>query len=228
MLTGVQTLSILNFNCKNILAIGAHFDDVDLGAGGTLAKYAQSGCNVYKLTLTNNVTNFAEKKIKVDFSQSLNESLKAAKTLGIKQIEPKDYLPCTKLNFRTDLMQMIEKIIFDLNIDTVFAHFHTDIQQDHNSASRLSLVAARYCPRILFYQSNRYILPSDFYPRIFSDITKFATQKFSALNCYTGCHDRFASLFDQTRKQNEVWGYQISMNKNLCIAEAFVPHKWVL
>lgn len=120
-------MSILNFNCKNILAIGAHFDDVDLGAGGTLAKYAQSGCNVYKLTLTNNVTNFAEKKIKVDFSQSLNESLKAAKTLGIKQIEPKDYLPCTKLNFRTDLMQMIEKIIFDLNIDTVFAHFHTDI-----------------------------------------------------------------------------------------------------
>jgi len=221
-------LSILNSNCKNILAVGAHFDDVELGVGGTLAKYADSGCNVYKLTLTNNITEFKQKKIKVDFNSSHDESLKAVKVLGIKHLELKDYYPCTKLKFTVDSMQMIEKIIFDLNIDTVFAHFHSDIQQDHNSASKLCYVAARYCPRVLFYQSNRYILPSDFYPRIFSDITDFANKKFEALNCYTGCHNRFNSLFDQTRKQNEVWGYQISMNKNLCVAEGFVPHKWVL
>ena len=36
----------------NILIIGAHFDDTELGVGGTAAKLAEQGKNVYKLTLT--------------------------------------------------------------------------------------------------------------------------------------------------------------------------------
>lgn len=43
---------------KNALGIGAHFDDVDLGCGGTLARIASEGGHAYKLTLTDNVTNF--------------------------------------------------------------------------------------------------------------------------------------------------------------------------
>jgi hypothetical protein len=31
----------------NILAIGAHFDDVEIGCGGTLARMAQEGHNVH-------------------------------------------------------------------------------------------------------------------------------------------------------------------------------------
>ncbi len=30
----------------NILAIGAHPDDIEFGCGGTLAKYAQKGHNI--------------------------------------------------------------------------------------------------------------------------------------------------------------------------------------
>ncbi len=32
---------------KNILAFGAHPDDIELGCGGTLLKYAKAGYNVY-------------------------------------------------------------------------------------------------------------------------------------------------------------------------------------
>ena len=32
---------------KQILAISAHFDDIELGCGGTLAKHARAGDNVY-------------------------------------------------------------------------------------------------------------------------------------------------------------------------------------
>jgi len=53
-------------NMKNVLIIGAHYDDAELGAGGTAAKLASEGKNVYKLTLTDNETNFCQMGIKVD------------------------------------------------------------------------------------------------------------------------------------------------------------------
>ena len=39
---------------KRILIIGAHYDDAELGAGGTAAKLVAEGCQVYKVTLTDN------------------------------------------------------------------------------------------------------------------------------------------------------------------------------
>ena len=48
---------------ENILVIGAHFDDAELGCGGTMAKLSAEGKNVYKLTLTDNVTDFRQMKI---------------------------------------------------------------------------------------------------------------------------------------------------------------------
>ena len=36
----------------NILAIGAHPDDIEFGCGGTLLKYANAGHNVYLLVLS--------------------------------------------------------------------------------------------------------------------------------------------------------------------------------
>ena len=215
-------------NMQKILAIGAHFDDVELGAGGTLAKLVKNGAKVYKLVLTDDVTNFDQKKIKTDFESSRNEGESAAKILGLNQIKPSRYEKCTELEFNSINMQLVEKIIFDYEIDTVFTHFLSDIQQDHVEASKISYVAARYCKRVLFYQSNRYILPKDFYPRIFFDITKEINKKIKALNCFSKDHDRFGKLFQQTIKQNEVWGYQSILSSKKSFAEGFVPLKMVI
>ena len=38
---------------KNILAIGAHPDDVELGCGGTISKHLELGDEVYVLIMTN-------------------------------------------------------------------------------------------------------------------------------------------------------------------------------
>ena len=37
----------------NILAIGAHPDDIEQGCGGTLAKYAKAGHKIFTATATN-------------------------------------------------------------------------------------------------------------------------------------------------------------------------------
>ena len=72
---------------KNVLLIGAHFDDSELGAGGTAAKLAKEGKQVYKITLTDNVTRFNERDVIVDFDSSKIQSNKACNILGIKELD---------------------------------------------------------------------------------------------------------------------------------------------
>jgi len=206
---------------EKILAIGAHFDDVDLGVGGTLAKLSKQGKKVYKLTLTDNVTNYKDRDIVVDYESSLIQSRAACDVLGITQLENFEVAPCTQLIYNKKQMQQIEKFIYQNNIDTVFCHFNSDIQQDHVEASRISYVAARYCRNIFMYQSNRYILPSDFYPRYFVNISQFITQKKKALSCYKGDHNRFNNLFEMTIHENEALGYRTLLTSKDHYAEGF-------
>lgn len=205
---------------KNILALGAHFDDVELGVGGSLAKFSEEGKRIYKLTITDD--SYDNK-----LENTLEVSKKSCKVLGIKQINRKEYDICNDLKFSNKTMQEIEKIIKDLNIDTLFAHYHSDINQDHKNASEISYVAGRYCRNVLFYQSNRYVLPSDFYPRFFINITKTLPLKKKALSLYAkqGGHNRNNRLFEETINQNKVWGYQSSPSKKPEYAESFVVHK---
>lgn len=134
---------------KNILIIGAHYDDTELGAGGTAAKLATEGKNVYKLTLTDNVTRFSHMNINVEYETSLRQSTLACQVLGIHEISEFQPVECTKLVYSTEMMQRIENVIYQYNIDTVFMHFASDMNQDHIEASKLCLTAARHCANIL-------------------------------------------------------------------------------
>ena len=62
---------------KNILIVGAHFDDAELGAGGTAAKLVKEGKKVYKITLTDNKTDFKQRGIVVDYDSSKKQSAEA-------------------------------------------------------------------------------------------------------------------------------------------------------
>lgn len=206
---------------KNALGIGAHFDDVELGCGGTLARIVAEGGNAYKITLTNNVTNFSAMGINVDFESSLLDSANACKELGVTEVFDVPFQECNNLQYSTALMQSIEKFIFEHKIDTVFIHYNSDFNQDHVSASVLSLTAARHVKNILYYQSNGYILESSFYPTVFVDVSDFIEKKKNALAQYKGDHNRFNRLFDISVKRNDVWGYANKVN----FAEGFVPVK---
>lgn len=209
------------FGIQNAIGIGAHFDDVDLGCGGTLARIASEGGKAYKVTLTDNVTEFSQMNIKVDFESSRADSSKACEILGITEIHDIPVQRCNELIYSTELMQNIEKVVFDKKIDTVFIHFNSDFNQDHIAASQLALTASRHVRNIFYFQSNGYILESSFYPTIFFDVSDFAKKKEQALRCYRGDHDRFNRLFDVSLKRNDVWGYA---NK-VAYAEGFLPVK---
>lgn len=209
---------------ENILIIGAHYDDTELGAGGTAAKLAAEGKNVYKLTLTDNVTRFSHMNINVEYETSLRQSTLACQVLGIHEISEFQPVECTKLVYSTEMMQRIENVIYQYNIDTVFMHFASDMNQDHIEASKLCLTAARHCANILQYQSNGYILNNPFYPTYFVDISNYIQQKIEALNQYGEEHNRFNRLFQINVERNHVWGFANKVE----YAEGFVPIKLLI
>lgn len=191
---------------SNIIVIGAHYDDAELGCGGTMARLADKGHNVYKLTLTNNETRFDQKNIQVNYESSVSQSAEACGILGVKEV---DFEPvqCSHLFYDTQVMQRVEKIVYDLKIDTAFIHYNSDMNQDHVEASRISMTALRHCKNIFMYQSNGYIVDQDYYPRLFMDISETFERKKEALACYGREHDRYGRLFETVCKRNEVWGY---------------------
>jgi len=191
----------------NVLIVGAHFDDAELGAGGTAAKLVKEGKKVYKLTLTDNVTIFTQKNINVDYDSSKAQSKKAAETLGIIEITDFEPIECSTLSYNKEVMQRVEKIICDLNIDTLFTHFGTDMNQDHVETSRICITAGRHCSNILLFQSNGYIVDNVFYPTFFVDISDTIDQKRKALKQYSSEHDRFNRLFETNIERNHIWGY---------------------
>lgn len=208
---------------KNILVVGAHYDDAELAAGGSMAKWLSEGKKVYKLTLTDNETVSDMLGLEIHSSAAGDDSRRACLALGVTEV---GFIParCCYLGYSTELMQRVEKIIFDLNIDTLLFHFNNDFNQDHIAAHEICKTAGRHCDNLLMYQSNNYIVPTPFYPTVFVDISDYIEQKFRALSEYNPQHNRYGNMFDITRGRNEIWGY----SSNCKFAEAFVPLKLML
>jgi len=192
---------------ERILIIGAHFDDAELGVGGTAAKLVSQGKKVYKLTLTDNETVFYQRRIEVNYADSRRQSAMAAKELGVMEIVNYNPIACSTLAYSKQIMQQVEKIIYDHDIDTVFIHFSGDMNQDHVEASRICLTAARHCRNIMEYRSNGYIVDKEFHPTYFVDVSNYINHKRKALACYGNEHDRMNRLFTTILERNHIWGF---------------------
>lgn len=208
---------------KNILIIGAHYDDAELGGGGTAARLIAEGKSVYKITLTNTVVYSEDLKLDITNERARQNSKDACSILGVKEIEF-ETAQYGQLVYSQKMMQDLETVIRDYHIDTVFCHFNEDYQTDHIAASQICRTAARHCANILMYQSNPYITPQTFDPNIFVDISEYVELKKKALQCYDSEHDRQGRLFETNILRNQIWGY----GNHVASAEGFVSIKCLL
>ncbi|MGO6905247.1 PIG-L deacetylase family protein, partial [Rhizobium ruizarguesonis] len=139
----------------NILAIGAHFDDVELGCGGALARHAANGDTVYVYVAT--VSGFSNQ-----YDQSVRSSQvaraeadAAMEILGVHKMFCGEF-KTLQIEFVDPLNIEILKLVQDLKIDMVYTHWVGDIHHDHLALSRASLHSCRHVPRLLMYRSNWY------------------------------------------------------------------------
>lgn len=207
----------------NILAIGAHFDDVELGCGGALAKHAQNGDNVYVYVAT--VSGFSNQYNQTIRSSeiALGEAQVAMQVLGVKE------LICGKfktldIEFVDELNIEILKIVQEKNIDKVYAHWIGDIHHDHQAVAKASLHSCRHVPRLLMYRSNWYHSTMEFRGNFYIDITKQWDTKERAIQAHATEMDRTSSKWiGFFKNEAENAGQRIGVT----YAEVFEVVKWL-
>lgn len=156
---------------KNILAVGAHFDDIELGCGGSIAKHSKNGDNVYVFVATlSGFSNPYKKSIRKN-SLAKKEGEKAMKVLGIKKLYSGKF-KTLKVEFNEELNVEILKIIEKHKIDLVYGHWLGDIHHDHQAVGKSTLHSARHVKNILLYRSNWYDSGISFNGNFYVDISK--------------------------------------------------------
>ncbi len=207
----------------NVLAVGAHGDDIELGCGGSLAKHAIQGDKlfIYMATTSGGINPFGV-KIR-DSKESLDDAKKAAAILGAELINGS--FSVNQLSFDDALNSELIKIISEKKIDLMYTHWSNDTHHDHRMLALASLHAGRHLNKILMYQSNWYQSDTSFSENFYVDISDLWTTKEKLLNCYES----------EMKRTNGAW---ITYNKNRAenygmvlgvkYAEAFQCIKWLL
>lgn len=114
-----------------ILAIGAHPDDVDLGCSGTLAKMAEAGHRVAIVDLT-----AGEMGTRGDKETRLRESHEAARILGLT-FRTCLFLPDTHLKKDEEFESKIVEVLRTVRPRILFAPLGFDTHPDHIAAAEL-------------------------------------------------------------------------------------------
>ena len=163
----------------NILAIGAHPDDIEFGCGGTLIKYAQKGHNIYFLVLTTGGIG-GDPKIRK------KEQEDAAKFMKAKQVFWGDFQD-TELTINKTLISTVEDVINKIKPHIVFFNYIDDTHQDHRVIAQASASATRYIKEVLYYEVPT---SQNFQPDIFVDIANVLNKKLELLRIHTSQVDR--------------------------------------
>ena len=138
----------------NILAVGAHWDDIELGCGLTFKKMHDNGHKIFTAILCSSL-----------YGKDVNEGMSEQDALkyGNNSFEliGAEYVPTIKepnsnLIYNKKIMQTLEQIANDNQIDTVFTHWFGDLNTDHRTTWEISRTSFRNVKNFLMYQSNSY------------------------------------------------------------------------
>lgn len=210
----------------NVLVVGAHHDDIELGCGGTVARLAAEGHTVYGIVLTNSETHYDLRNIHRTKQQAIVEAEKAAEVIGLKLVEL-DYPQADNgmLQYDVELMRRLEKFIVSNNIKLVFSHWQYDMNTDHEAASKITMVAARHVPSVLMFRSNWYQPDRAFNGIFYVDISQYIDKKIKSLENYSvEINNRSHEWIDSFIDHNRSFGFSIEKE----YAEVFEPMRYTL
>jgi len=157
----------------NILAIGAHPDDIEYGCGGTLIKYADAGHRVFLYIATHG-------SFGGDGSQRTKEMVASAEKMRVSDLFWGGYTD-TQIPLSQDLISEIESIIKKIEPKFIFTHWNDDTHQDHRNLTDCTLAATRYIPNFLFYEAPT---SQNFNPNVYVDITEVLDEKLKLLETH--------------------------------------------
>lgn len=163
----------------NVLAIGAHFDDIELGCGGSLAKHISCGDKVYAYVVTLSGYSNPGNQVVRSNETAMDEGKKAMEILGVDLICGQ--FKTLEVEFTEAINQQIINIVEEKKIEKVYTHWIGDIHHDHQAVAKASLHSCRHVPSMLMYRSNWFHSNLDFRGNFYIDITDYWDRKEAAL-----------------------------------------------
>ncbi|NLG38078.1 MAG: hypothetical protein GX549_08660 [Clostridiales bacterium] len=179
----------------NILAIGCHPDDVEIGCGGTLRKYADRGDRVFLCHVANGDmghTQIMPPELRLIRGE---EARRGGAILGA-QVISLDIGDLRVKEFYDRKIEELVKVIRDTKPDVIITHSPTDYMVDHVSVGQMSVDASfsatvpHYAPGspahgvfpVIYYMDN--LAGVNFLPTEYVDITDTIEAKIAALECH--------------------------------------------
>jgi len=157
----------------NILAIGAHPDDIEFGCGGSLIKYSQRGHRLFLLVMTGGGSGAPSET-------RMAEQTAARQILGANDIFWGGYQD-THLGVDAEMIKKIESVIASVKPEFIFCHFPDDTHQDHRHLAQAIMSATRYIRNVLFYEGPT---TQNFNPQVYVDIADTLEVKLEALQAH--------------------------------------------
>lgn len=150
----------------NVLAIGAHPDDIELGCGATLVGHRRRGDHVSMLVMTTGERGpqYARSRI--------TEQEDAAALLGADLLWggfEDGAVPEGRAS-----VDAIQRVLREAEADLVYTHSPRDTHQDHRATAVASLAACRRLSRILLYEAPT---TQGFNPTVYVDVDGLVEDK---------------------------------------------------
>lgn len=179
----------------NVLAIGCHPDDIEIGCAGTLAKCAARGDNVTVCHVANG--NLGHEVILPDELRTMRkaEAEKAGSLTGIRVLSC-DVGDLMVYEGNKQQRDLVTDVIRSVSPDMIITHAPNDYMPDHVAVSRL-VFDATFCASVPHYQTQAggkaaitplYYMDNlagvNFIPTEYVDISDYLDLKMEMLECH--------------------------------------------
>lgn len=202
----------------NVLAIGSHPDDIEIGCGGALFRHRSMGDNVKMLVLTGGGRGGDLNSGNLVFTR-MKEAKAAADLIGADLILW-DYTD-TEIPETFALVERIERIITEFKPDRVYIPYGQDTHQDHRVTSNVAKSACRKVKQILEYEEPSSY--NSFTANYWIDISPHIEKKLEAIKCHVSQGHKEILKAKSIEGLNLYRGYQ----SNVEYAEGFSTFKFL-
>jgi N-acetylglucosamine malate deacetylase 1 len=208
---------------NRILAVGAHADDVELGCGGTLLKWAHAGHDVTIFVVTDSQYAGPDGRMVRTAAEAAAEAARAAEFIGARLLIGDER--AMGLSDGDQLNRRLLETIDEVRPDILLVHWDGDSHPDHAVVARAGLHVARRIPTVLCYASNWYPGRRAFNPRLSIDISEVVVDKVRLIEMFESENRRTGgSWVRHARDQAATAGRAAGVAH----AEAFEVHKCLL
>jgi len=191
---------------EKVLVIGSHFDDIEIGCGGTLLHYRDAGARIVMVIL------------------KPNEWRSGARIMREKeQVAAAEMLTAKAIRLHEDTLIEDAIALCDNEMPSVLLFpYEQDTHQDHNVASQVGFAVSRHTQSTVL----RYLTPTShsYYPNFISVIDFEAKKKLVSL--FSSQMERRPKFMEIMEAQNKFFGSLIPGDGHY--TEGFCLHRMVI